>query len=530
MPLFRRERRSRDLHGAGGGNEFDHRMLFNTPEFIFLFLPFAVVLHFSLARWSIEAAIAGTTVSSLVFYAWWNPPFILLPALSIAANFWLARRMLATDTAGSRRLLILGIGANLLVLCYYKYADFLLSIVHGTKAAPPNVPLALSFTTFVQIAFLTYVHQRRSEIDLRRYALFVAFFPHLIAGPIVRWGSFGRQLYDASRYRPDWTNIALGLTIFTLGLAKKVLIADPLSPHVGAVFDAAARGEAVTGFAAWAGATAFSLQIFFDFSGYSDMAVGLGLLFNFRLPVNFAAPLRATSMFDLWRRWHITLSRLARDLIYVPLALRYPGTALRAAALMLTMVVIGVWHGAGWTFVAWGAFHGVLLLVNQFWRWWRGPGRATRAGRLAGWALTFTAFVIGAVFFRAADMDTAGRMLVAMAGFGNATAPEHLVLGWDGWMIRHGYLSEAFVKVWFGAAWTMVGTLWTALAFAVAMLVPDTMEITGYREGDAQSNWRRPVGILAWQPSALALGATVIVFVAVFASIGRVSEFLYYQF
>jgi D-alanyl-lipoteichoic acid acyltransferase DltB (MBOAT superfamily) len=505
-------------------------MLFNTPEFIFLFLPLAVILHFALARWSVEAAVVGTTVSSLAFYAWWNPPFVLLPILSILANYWLARRMLAAEPAGSRRLLVVGIVANVLLLCYYKYADFLLSIVHATKAAPPNVPLALSFTTFVQIAFLVYVHQRRSAVDFNRYALFVAFFPHLIAGPIVRWGSFGRQLYDSSRYRLDWNNVALGLTIFTFGLAKKVLIADPLSPHVGTLFDAAARGESVTGFAAWAGATAFSLQIYFDFSGYSDMAVGLALLFNFRLPINFAAPLRAVNMFDLWRRWHITLSRLARDLIYVPLSLRHRGVAPRAFALMLTMVVIGLWHGAGWTFVAWGAFHGVLLLVNQFWRWLRGPGRGTPAGRLAGWALTFTAFVIGAVFFRAADMDTAFSMFAAMAGFGGAAVPEQLVLDWDNWIIRHGYVSEAFVRIWLGQSWSVVGTLWTALAFAIAMLVPDTMEITGYREGDAQSKWRRSLGIFAWQPSPLTLGATAALFVVIFASIGRVSEFLYYQF
>jgi D-alanyl-lipoteichoic acid acyltransferase DltB (MBOAT superfamily) len=505
-------------------------MLFNTPEFIFLFLPIAVVLHFTLARWSEEAAVAGTVLSSLVFYAWWNPPFVLLPILSILGNFWLARRMLAADAAASRRIMIVGIAANVLVLCYYKYADFFLSIVHGTKAAPPNVPLALSFTTFVQIAFLVHVHQRRIPLDVGRYALFVAFFPHLIAGPIVRWGNLGRQLCESSRYRLDWDNIALGLTIFILGLAKKVLLADPLSPHVATVFDAAARGEPVTALGAWGGAVAFSLQIYFDFSGYSDMAVGLGLLFNFRLPINFAAPLRAVNMFDLWRRWHITLGRMARDLVYVPLCLGGAGTLRRSASLLFTMVLIGFWHGAGWTFIVWGAVHGVMLLVNQGWRSLRGPGRGTRAGRLVGWFLTFTGFAVAVVFFRAADMEAAWRLVAAMAGLGEAVVPDRLTLEWDRWVIQHGYVSEALVRIWFGSTWTVAATLWTALAFAVAMLVPDTMEITGYREGDAQSNWRRPVGVLAWRPSPLALGLSAALFVAVFANIGRVSEFLYYQF
>ena len=456
-------------------------MLFNSPEFIFLFLPAAVLLHFMLARRSVEAAIVGTTTTSLVFYAWWNPPFVALPVASILANFWLARRMVAAEPAVSRRLMVAGIMANLLVLCHYKYADFLLSIVDGHKAVPPNVPLALSFTTFVQIAFLVHVHQRRPSLDFKRYALFVAFFPHLIAGPIVRWSSLGRQIADKGRYRVDWDNIALGLTIFTFGLAKKVLLADPLSPHVAGVFDAAARGDPVTACAAWLGAFAFIAQIYFDFSGYSDMAVGLGLLFNFRLPVNFAAPLRATSMVDLWRRWHVTLSRLARDLIYVPIALGH-GTLRRSFGLMLTMVVIGVWHGAGWTFVMWGALNGLLLLINQAWLAVWGAGRRSPAGRLMGWALTFTAFSVGGVFFRAIDIDAAWHMLTAMSGFGEpAGAAAPFVTDWDGWLVRHDYISGDFVRAWFGTTWSMIGTLWTCAALAIAWLVPDTMEIVDYR-------------------------------------------------
>jgi alginate O-acetyltransferase complex protein AlgI len=513
-------------------------MLFNSQEFIFLFLPLAVMLHFALARRSVDAAIVGTTLSSLVFYAWWNPPYVLLLLASMAANFGLAQRIVAAqaatakaEAATARVLLIAGIAVNILVLGYYKYADFLLSVVSGAKPSPPSVPLALSFTTFVQVAFLVDVYQRRIPLDLRRYALFVAFFPHLIAGPIVRWRNLGRQLNDPARYRVDWNNIALGLTVFTLGLAKKVLIADTLSPHVATVFDAAARGDPVTALAAWGAALAFTAQIYFDFAGYSDMAVGLGLLFNFHLPINFAAPLRATSMVDLWRRWHITLSQLFRDLVYAPLTMGRRAPLRQAACAVFTMTLVGFWHGAGWTFIAWGAYNGVLLVINVVWQQMR-PEREqpSIAGAVAGWLLTFTAFVVGAVFFRAADMGAASHMFAAMAGLGGAPVAESITLPWDLWGIRSGYFSQGFIRVWFGTTWSMVGSLLTALALVVALLVPDTFEIVRYRDGEVQSDWRRPVGALAWKPAPLALAVTVILFASVFYQLNRVSEFIYFQF
>src|ERR1043166_3635948 len=271
-------------------------MLFNSPEFIFLFLPVAVLLHFGLAAWRVDAAVGGTPISSLAFYGWWNPPFLALPIVSILVNFWLARWMARAPPELTRRLLLAGIAANLALLCYFKYSNFFLSIVAGRPNTPPNVPLALSFTTFVQIAFLVYVYKRQPFVDFSRYALFVAFFPHLIAGPIVRWNSLGPQLADKARYRIDWNNIALGLTIFTFGLAKKVLIADSLAPHVARVFDAAARGEAGTSLRAWGAPPAGAPGFFFVFSVCGGRAGVRALLFFFPLPMNFAAPLRAANM------------------------------------------------------------------------------------------------------------------------------------------------------------------------------------------------------------------------------------------
>jgi alginate O-acetyltransferase complex protein AlgI len=506
-------------------------MLFNTSEFIFLFLPLAVTLHFLVARRSVTAAVVVTTLSSLVFYAYWNPPFVLLPTLSIGLNFLLARAMARAAEPSARRLMIAGIVANLAVLGYFKYADFVIAILQARSPHPPAVPLALSFTTFVQIAFLVHVWRHRISFDFTRYALFVAFFPHLIAGPIVRWNELGPQIGDRPRYRIDLSNIALGLTIFCLGLGKKVLIADRLAPHVAPVFDAAGLGEPITALAAWGAAFAYSAQLYFDFSGYCDMAVGLGLLFNLRLPINFAAPFRAASMIDLWRRWHITLSRFLRDFVYVPLGGSNCSPLRRSANLIMTMVLGGLWHGANWTFIAWGAFNGVLLVLNHAWRTRRGARASTRWGLFAGWFATFTAFAIGMAMFRSANVGAMQHMLLAMAGgAGGPASPDHIRVGADLYSIRHGYLSESLVRAWLGVNWSVIATISTLGALAIALLVPDTMELVDYREGEPHSDWRRSPGRLAWRPSAAWLAFIGVVFATAFTYFWEFNEFLYYQF
>jgi D-alanyl-lipoteichoic acid acyltransferase DltB (MBOAT superfamily) len=502
-------------------------MLFNSYEFIFLFLPLAFAAHFVAARFSPVAAILVTTVSSLIYYAWWKPPFLLLPVASIVLNFMLGRRILAARFDQRRGLVAAGVAANLLVLGYFKYADFLLSIIEQRSASAPDVPLALSFTTFVQIAFLVELARRPERVELPKYAMFVAFFPHLIAGPIVRWSELGPQLDDARRYRINWDNIARGLTIFLLGLAKKILIADQLSPHVALVFDAAAAGQPVTAAAAWGASIAYSLQLYFDFSGYSDMAVGLGLLFNLRLPINFAAPLRSTSIIDLWRRWHITLSRFLRDFVYVPLGGSKAGAWRRNFNLFLTMVVGGLWHGANWTFVAWGAFHGLLLIANHAWRLLHGKRRATWLSRGFGWLATFLAFTIGMTMFRAANIETAAALLQSMAGLG-VSGPDAGFNPADLSLLRGGYVSESFMRNWLSAHWSFSATLTTLAALGAMLIVPDTMELTDYRENEPHTDWRRRVG--AWQPSLLWLGPLLVLFALVFARLNQFTEFLYYQF
>jgi alginate O-acetyltransferase complex protein AlgI len=505
-------------------------MLFNSLDFIYVFLPLAVILHFLAARWSVTAAIATTTLSSLAFYAWWKLPFVVLPLISVVGNFWLAREILRSDKKTGHRIMLVGVAINLLVLGYFKYFDFLVSILERRSPVLPDVPLALSFTTFVQVAFLVEFERDRSPIVFRPYAMFVTFFPHLIAGPIVRWTELGPQLADKARYRVNWHNVALGLTIFCIGLAKKVLYADRLAPHVAGVFDAATAGMPITAAAAWGASVAYSVQLYFDFSGYSDMAVGLGLLFNIRLPINFAAPFRATSMIDLWRRWHISLSRFLRDFVYIPLGGSEGGPVRRSINLVATMVLGGLWHGANWTFIAWGAFHGVLLVVNHLWRQLCGTAKKSLIGSLLGWALTFGAFAVGMTMFRSPDIQTAGRLLKAMAGFGHAQPGSPLMVESDFWAIDHEYVSEAFLRTWLGSYWSLVGTLLTTVLLAVALFLPDTMEVVDYREGEPRSNWRQQRRFLVWRPTASWAVALFALFAVVFVNLNKFTEFLYYQF
>ena len=504
-------------------------MLFNSHEFILLFLPLALAAHFLAARYSTVAAVLTTTVSSLLFYAWWKPPFVVLPISSILLNFWLALEIIRTPLPRRRYLAVVGAAANLLVLGYFKYADFLVSIFAHRAPAAPDVPLALSFTTFVQIAFLIELSRRPTIVALPKYAMFVSFFPHLIAGPIVRWSELGHQLDDAKRYRVNWDNVARGVTIFCFGLAKKILIADPLAPFVARVFDAAAAGHPVTAAGGWGASIAYSLQLYFDFSGYSDMAVGLGLLFNLYLPINFAAPLRATSIIDLWRRWHISLSRFLRDFVYVPLGGSKTGAARRHLNLFVTMVLGGLWHGANWTFILWGAFHGVLLILNHTWKSIRGVTRTTPIARCVGWLLTFLGFAVGMTMFRAPNIETAFSVLQAMAGFGGANADAGFDPSLDFSLLKSGYLSEHVARMVFGAQWSVTASLNTAGALAVALLVPDTMELVNYREGEPHSDWRRRL-LVRWRPNLGWLATTIVLFMVLFARLNQFTEFLYYQF
>jgi D-alanyl-lipoteichoic acid acyltransferase DltB (MBOAT superfamily) len=391
-------------------------VLYNSFEFIFVFLPACLVLYFGAAAISRGLANGVLCAASLVFYARWDWRDqgwrnLLLLLGSIVVNFAAGAHLRRRP---SRTVLAIAVAVNLAVLGYFKYANFALfnfAAVTGRSFAPLHVmlPLGISFFTFTQIAFLVDACRGRTrELDLTRYVLFVSFFPHLIAGPIVHHGQLMPQFSAALAKRWNPANVHPGLAFFTLGLFKKVGIADTVAPWAVAVFDAE---HAPAFFEAWRGALAYTMQLYFDFSGYSDMAIGLAMLFNVRLPDNFDAPYRATSVADFWRRWHMTLSGFLRDYLYIPLGGNRLGEPRRRTNLMLTMVLGGIWHGAGWTFVLWGAYHGVLLVAQRTFGQ-RGAALPLPLARL----LTFMAVVGGWVLFRAPSIRRAGSMYLGMLG------------------------------------------------------------------------------------------------------------------
>jgi len=409
-------------------------LLFNSYIFIFGFLPTVLFGFFWLARISPAYASGWLTLASLFFYGYWNPAYVGLLLGSVIGNYafgmWITKAGVKHEDRRKKKLLIAAIAANLLLLSYYKYANFFVGNINdiaGTSWSLGEImlPLGISFFTFTQIAFLVDAYRGEvKEYNFIHYMLFVTFFPHLIAGPILHHKEMMPQFAHQATYRINWNNFATGLMLFTLGLYKKIVMADALAPYANGVFNgiqhALSVGILPTAYEAWAGALAYTLQIYFDFSGYTDMALGIALMFGIRLPFNFDSPYKSTSIIEFWRRWHMTLSRFLRDYLYFPLGGNRKGKLLRYINLMTTMVLGGLWHGAGWTFVIWGTLHGLYLSVNHLWRevvverylrW-----IPSWLGILAGGTLTFVAVVSAWVLFRSSDIAQAIAILKAMYG------------------------------------------------------------------------------------------------------------------
>ena len=388
------------------------RMLFNSTIFLLGFLPVALGLHGLVLRWRPSLRPDCLLLLSFVFYGWWDPRFVPLLAVSIGANWLVARAYLRSRPRG---LIPLAIAANLAALAVFKYLDFLAGLVAWVPglALPPiglALPLGISFFTFHHCMYLADLRGGRAPAyGLRDYALYIAFFPQVQAGPLVRWREVMHQF--AERAPVDPARFGQGLMLLCIGLAKKVYFGDPLALTVNPVFELASAGGTVTVMQAWQAALGFTFQIYFDFSGYTDMALGLGLMFGVVLPPNFDAPYRATSLRDFWRRWHMTLSRFLRDYLYVPLGGNRHGLARQLLALLATMTLGGLWHGAGLTFVAWGVAHGLGLGLGLLWR--RG-GAAMPAP--VGWLLTFVFVAATWVLFRAPDFPSALRIFDGLVG------------------------------------------------------------------------------------------------------------------
>jgi D-alanyl-lipoteichoic acid acyltransferase DltB (MBOAT superfamily) len=482
-----------------------------------------VALAFAVARRvSPRCGIWALAFSSLIFYGAWKPVYLLLLLLSIGVNFWLGLKM--EDPLRRRRIGTLGVALNLAALCYFKYTNFLFDSFTTLTGAPlpfVNVilPLGISFFTFQQIAYLVDVMRgAKVERDVVSYTLFVSFFPHLIAGPLVHHAEMIPQ-FKRGRTGRSSVLAARGLAIFAAGLFKKVVIADNLAQFVTPVFAHLDAGGGVTTPWAWLSTLAYTLQIYFDFSGYSDMAVGLALLFGIRLPVNFRSPYKATSIIEFWRRWHITLSRFLRDYLYIPLGGNRLGEPRRYINLAVTMLLGGLWHGAAWNFVIWGGLHGLYLCINHLWRAWRGDGgQPSLPAQALCWAVTFFAVVIAWVFFRAKTAAGAWQMLGSLFGVEAGSSA----------YASPGILRVMDLPILVGEpSLLLIGGGIVALALAIALSLPNVPQLFRYREYRHAPERRASV---RWRPNGAWALFTALAFAISLFGMWQRLEFLYFQF
>lgn len=455
------------------------RVLFNSYAFLFFFLPMVLVVFFALGRRSAQRAHVWLLLASLAFYGFWDVRFLPLLLLSIAGNYFVSGRILA-----GRRLpwFLLGLAFDLGLLGYYKYLGFFVSVLDAAGAEIPVpqivLPLGISFFTITQVLFLYDCYagtvQERRPLD---YALFVAFFPHLLAGPILYHKQMMAQFRQEGLTRICWENVVRGGALFVIGLAKKVLLADAFAPFVAQGFSHAADLSAA---GAWTAAGLYMIQLYFDFSGYSDMAVGLSRMMNLEIPVNFNAPYRAASLINFWQRWHISLTNAITACVYLPLLRHLSGTMFRRTmiASFVAFFVVGIWHGAGWTFVVFALLHATGIVVNYVWRYCALP-----CPRWLGHVLTLGFVLVTMVVFRAADVAQAGLVLTAM-------------LGGSGQMLA-------------GVPWALV-----AAAVVILAVVPPSQVLVA-------RFFRRDV---VWLAGLLGL------FVFAVLQLNRYSEFLYFQF
>ncbi|MDQ6771102.1 MAG: MBOAT family protein [Gemmatimonadota bacterium] len=522
-------------------------MLFNSFAFLFAFLPIVLGVFWFTGRWlSRRARVAWLVSASLFFYGWWNPKYVLLLVASVTFNYIVGYWLSNTDSGSKRRrksLLAVGVTTDLAILGYYKYANFFLASIDAVTGRSLGfldivLPLGISFFTFTQIAFLVDAYRSEArETDFSNYALFVTYFPHLIAGPVLHHKEMMPQFARISR-QFKYEDIAVGLTLFSFGLFKKVVLADSIAPFATSTFEAAKAGVDLTLFEAWGGVLAFTFQIYFDFSGYSDMAVGLARMFGIRFPINFYSPYQARNIIEFWRRWHITLSRFLRDYLYIPLGGSRKGKARRYANLMVTMLLGGLWHGASWTFVIWGGLHGLYLTVNHFWneliqRRTPEAKQASALHRMLSIALTSFAVVIAWVFFRAETFYAAAAMLRAMFGGNGLSLPEGMASHFRS-VIPFGVRFDGMFHN--GLAQWQAGTFWLAGLAAITWLAPNTQQIMarfrptldGSKQHEADPGWQW----YKWFPSPLqAIIQILLILVSIMTMVvGRSSEFIYFQF
>ena len=518
-------------------------MLFNSYTFLLVFLPITLLVFQWLRRGNLRHAMGWLVFASFVYYGWWNPnpdkpwtPFYVgIIAGSCLANFsfgkFLSRHR---GKKSGKAMLAVGVTANLTLLCYFKYiglfAKTFAALTGGeVTLAAVILPLGISFFTFQQVAYLIDAFRGETEeYHLMDYLLFVTFFPQLIAGPIVHHKEIMPQLQRQTSSSRRSINLSAGLTILVIGLFKKVVLADNFAPIASSLFTLASRGERdLTMAEAWVAAIAYALQIYFDFSGYSDMAVGGARLFGIRLPVNFHSPYKSVSIIEFWRRWHITLSRFLRDYLYIPLGGNRKGTTRRYANLMITMLLGGLWHGAGWTFVLWGALHGFFLSINHGWHWLRKKLNLPAIPRPLAIGLTFIVVLIAWVPFRAGSFELGanGSTRAALDATGSILSSMFGLNGIQGWPDRSAMVvkdSHAMRVVY---------------CLLLVWVLPNTQQfmrryqpVLGLREVSRRFSSPGPRRWWQWRPAPLWMAFIILLLLGTIYQFDKLSEFIYFQF
>jgi D-alanyl-lipoteichoic acid acyltransferase DltB (MBOAT superfamily) len=535
-------------------------VLFNSFEFIFVFLPATLLIYYAVRKASHGTALAWLIIASVLFYAWWRPFNLLILGPSVAVNYICARALVALRGDARPRLrtavLVLGILFNVAVLGWFKYANFAVTVandVAGSQFVLQEIilPLGISFITFQKIAFLADVAGGRIErFSLRDFLLFVTFFPQLIAGPIVHYRETAPQFQDRDR-RFDPELFAAGVTLFCFGLFKKVVLADGMAQHVSPIFAFAAAGGEPTLLQGWQAAVGFTLQIYFDFSGYSDMACGAALLFGIRLPLNFDSPLKAGNIIDFWLRWHVTLTRFLTAYVYNPITLaitraratkKLPllkGRASRVGAFLavlagptlLTMLLSGVWHGAGYTFLIWGLLQGGYLVANHAWRQYVPARSRGRGAAVLGFLVTFAAVAVAMVFFRAPDVATAMEILRGMAGLNGVSLPARLaelapLPGIATMQLAGGEVDTRDF---------LMGLAYLGALLAIALAPPNTLQVLFDQKPvlNAPAAAPEPDGLaltLRWRPTLPWMAFVSMLGAIAITQLSGESEFLYWQF
>ena len=399
-------------------------MIFNSFEFIFLFLPLTFIIYFLVSKYNYNFAKAWMLFASLFFYSWWNPKYLPIILGSLLVNFLISRYIVKEQNSYRRTVLTIGILFNVLLLGFFKYFDFLISNVNLVFSSSIPLlhlllPLAISFYTFQQIAYLVDSYRLETKhYKFLDYSIFVTFFPQLIAGPIVQHYDVMDQFANKENRKINYKNIALGLFVFSIGMFKKVAIADTFAVYANHGYNMSATLNIID---AWITSLSYTFQLYFDFSGYSDMAIGLALLFNITLPKNFNSPYKALDIQDFWRRWHITLSNFLTKYLYIPLGGNRKGSTRTYLNIFIIFLVSGIWHGAGWTFVLWGVAHGIAMMINRYWR-----NAGFSLNKVVAWFITFQFVNAAWVLFRAPSFDVALNVYKGMLGFNGIAIPDQL--------------------------------------------------------------------------------------------------------